>query len=53
MYMGESIPELSHSLGEPGQDLQVVRPQVLNNALNGIRLTSGYVRELEDAPMEV
>ena len=50
---GESLPESSHGLGKPRQDLRVVRPQVLNDALNGIGLTSGYAGEPDNAPMEV
>ena len=53
MYMGESLLESSHGLGKPGQDLQVVSHQALNNTLNGIVLTSGYARELENVPMEM
>ena len=52
-YMGESLLESSHGLGEPGQDLRVVRDQTLNGALNDIVLTSGYAGDLENALMEV
>ena len=39
--------------GEPGQDLQVVRGQAMNNAFSDIILTSGYAEGLGNVPMEV
>ena len=52
-YMGESLPESSHGLGEPGQDLRIVRDRGPNDALNDIVLTSGYDGDLDNALMEV
>ncbi len=52
-YMGESLPESSHGLGEPGQDLRVVRDRAPNDTLNDTVLTSGYADGLVNAPMEV
>ena len=51
-YLGESLPESSHGLGKPGQDVRVVRDRALNNALNDIVLTSGYAEGHGNAPME-
>ena len=51
--MGESLLELSHSLGEPGQDLRIVRDQGLNNASNDTVLTFRYAKGLDNASMEV
>ena len=50
-YMGESLPESSHGLGEPGQDLRVVSWWTLNNALRDTILTSGYASGFGNAPM--
>ena len=52
-YLGESLLESSHSLGEPEQDFRVVRDWAPNNALNDIVLTYGYAKGLGNAPMEV
>ena len=51
LYMGESVPESLPSLGEPGQDLQVVSHWTLNNALKDTVLTSGFAEGLGNAPM--
>ena len=51
MYLGELLPELSHSLGEPGQDLQGVSHWTLNDTLKDTILTSGYAEGLGNAPM--
>ena len=50
---GESLMESSHRLGEPGQDIRVVRDQAPNDTLNDIVLTYGYAEGLRNAPMEV
>ena len=51
--MGGSLPELSHGLGEPGQDRRVVRDQAPKDAFNDIVLTFGYSESLEYASMEM
>ena len=48
--MRETLPELSHGLGEPEQDLQVVSRWTPND---DIELTSGYAKGLGNAPVEV
>ena len=54
MYMRETLPELSHSLGEPEQDLCVVSHWALNDTLRyHTYSTSGYAEGLGNAPMEV
>ena len=52
-YLGESLLESSHSLGEPEQGIRVVRDQAPNDAVNDIVLTYGYAKGLGNAPMEV
>ena len=52
-YLGESLPESSYGLGEPEQDIRVVRDRAPNDALNDIVLTYGYAKSLGNAPMEV
>ena len=52
-YLGESLLESSYGLGEPEQDIRVVRDWALNDALIDIILTYGYAKSLGNAPMEV
>ena len=51
--MRKMLPESSHGLGEPKQDLRVVSHRAPNDALNDMVLTSGYAEDLENALMEV
>ncbi len=51
--MRETLPESSHGLGEPEQDLGVVSHRAPNDALNDTVLTSGHAGDLDNALMEV
>ena len=51
--MRETLPELSHGLGKPEQDLRVVSDRAPNDALNDMALTSGYAEDLENLLMEM
>ena len=50
--MRKALPESSHGLGEPKQDLRVVSHWEPNDVLNDMVLTSGYNGDLEDMLME-
>ena len=51
--MRETLPESSHGLGEPEQDVRVVSHRAPKVALNDMVLTSVYAEGLGNALMEV